>query len=101
MAPHPGLYVKKNLINKIGFFNNTYKVSFDYDFIIRLLKYKKIKAFYLPIVSVKMLTGGNSNKIKNIICKMKEDFKIIKRHKIGGYKTLFLKNISKLNQFFR
>ena len=100
MMPHPGLYVKKNLINKIGFFNNTYKVSFDYDFIIRLLKYKGIKAFYLPIVSVKMLTGGNSNKIQNIIRKMKEDLKIIKRHKIGGLRTLFLKNFSKLSQFF-
>ena len=100
MMPHPGLYVKKNLINKIGFFNNTYKVSFDYDLIIRLLKYKRIKAFYLPIVSVKMLTGGNSNKIQNIIRKMKEDLKIIKRHKIGGFRTLFLKNFSKLNQFF-
>ena len=100
MMPHPGLYVKKNLINKIGFFNNTYKVSFDYDFIIRLLKYKRIKAFYLPIVSVKMLTGGNSNKIQNIIRKMKEDLTIIKRHKIGGFRTLFLKNFSKLNQFF-
>tara|TARA_Y100000816_G_scaffold180695_1_gene130743 strand:+ start:10722 stop:11480 length:759 start_codon:yes stop_codon:yes gene_type:complete len=100
MMPHPGLYVKKNLINKIGFFNDTYKVSFDYDFIIRLLKYKKIKAFYLPIVSVKMLTGGNSNKIQNIIRKMKEDLKIIKKHKIGGFRTLFLKNFSKLNQFF-
>ena len=100
MMPHPGLYVKKNLINKIGFFNDTYKVSFDYDFIIRLLKYKKIKAFYLPIVSVKMLTGGNSNKIQNIIRKMKEDLEIIKKHKIGGFRTLFLKNFSKLNQFF-
>jgi len=29
-----------------------------------------------------------------------EDFKIIKKYKLGGYQTLFLKNISKLNQFF-
>ena len=47
-----------------------------------------------------MLIGGNSNKIKNIIHKMIEDFKIIKKYKLGGYQTLFLKNVSKLNQFF-
>jgi glycosyltransferase len=101
MTPHPGLYVKKNLVNKIGFFNNNYKISFDYDFIVRLLKNKKIKAFYLPIISVKMLIGGNSNKINNIIRKMREDLTIIKKHKIGGYFTLFFKNLSKLNQFFK
>jgi glycosyltransferase len=101
MMPHPGLYLKKNLINKVGFFDNNYKVSFDYDFIVRLLKNKKIKAFYLPIVSVKMLIGGNSNKIKNIVLKMREDLRIIKKHKIGGYITLFFKNLSKLNQFFK
>ena len=47
-----------------------------------------------------MLIGGNSNKIKNIIFKMKEDLKIIKKYKLGGYQTLFLKNILKFNQFF-
>ena len=100
MMPHPGLYIKKKLIKKIGFFNNNFKVSFDYDYIIRLLKNKNVSSNYLPIVSVKMLIGGNSNKIKNIIHKMIEDFKIIKKYKLGGYQTLFLKNVSKLNQFF-
>ena len=89
MMPHPGLYVKKNLLKKIGFFNNNFKISFDYDFIIRLLKNKDVNSYYLPIVSVKMLIGGNSNKIKNIIFKMKEDLKIIKKYKLGGYQTLF------------
>jgi glycosyltransferase len=48
-----------------------------------------------------MLIGGNSNKIENIILKMMEDLRIIKKHKIGGYITLLLKNLSKLNQFFK
>lgn len=100
MMPHPGLYVRKKFIKKVGFFNDNFKISFDYDFIIRLLKNKDVNSYYLPIVSVKMLIGGNSNKIKNIIFKMKEDLKIIKKYKLGGYQTLILKNILKFNQFF-
>lgn len=100
MIPHPSLYVKKKFIKKIGFFNNKFKISFDYDFIIRLLKHRNVNSYYLPIVSIKMLIGGNSNKIKNIFLKMREDLKIIKKYKLGGYQTLFLKNILKLNQFF-
>ena len=98
--PHPGLYIKKKLVKKIGFFNNNFKISFDYDYIIRLLKNKNVKSNYLPVVSVKMLIGGNSNKVKNIIRKMREDLKIIKKYKLGGFQTLFLKNVIKLNQFF-
>ena len=100
MMPHPGLYIKKKLVKKIGFFNNNFKISFDYDYIIRLLKNKNVKSNYLPVVSVKMLIGGNSNKVKNIIRKMREDLKIIKKYKLGGFQTLFLKNVIKLNQFF-
>jgi hypothetical protein len=45
-----------------------------------------------------MSTGGNSNKLKNIINKMVEDYKIIKENKIGNLLTLIFKNIRKLPQ---
>ena len=49
---------------------------------------------------VKMRIGGKSNRsIINIINKSIEDFKIIKKNKIGGFVTLFNKNYSKLSQF--
>ncbi len=48
-----------------------------------------------------MRIGGKSNKgIKNIATKLYEDYQAIKRNKIDGILTLFLKNIRKLNQFF-
>jgi len=100
MPPHPGFFVSKKFLRKIGYFNNSYKVSFDYDLILRILKSKDLKAYYLPIKSVKMLIGGNSNKISNIITKMKEDIKIINNNNVGGILTLLLKNISKISQFF-
>ena len=79
--PHYRSLCKKNLLKRYGFFNNNFKnFLFDYDFIIRLYKNKDIRSYYLPIISVKIFFGGNSNKIKNIIFKMKEEKKIIKKN---------------------
>ena len=48
-----------------------------------------------------MRAGGKSNKsIKNLIIKMTEDLTITKANKMNPIKTIFLKNISKISQFF-
>ena len=101
MPPHPTTYFKKKFLYQISNYNTKYKVSFDYDFLMRALKHQEIRAFYIPKVIVKMKIGGNSNKsIKNILLKIFEDLKIIKKNNIGGSFTLLLKNIIKIKQFF-
>lgn len=101
MPPHPTVYFKKDLIGKTGFFNTSYNISADYDWIVRSLSLPEIKVAYLPKVLVKMRTGGKSNRsLKNIIQKSREDYKIIRHNKIGGIFTLLLKNIGKVGQFF-
>ena len=72
----------------------------NFDEFINHLKNKNINAKYLNSKTVKMLAGGNSNKLKNILKKMSEDLEIIKNNEIGNFKTLILKNTSKLSQFF-
>ena len=101
MPPHPTVFIKKDVFNKIGKYKTNYKISSDYDFLIRVLTRKSIKKIYIPKILINMRIGGKSNKsIKNLINKSIEDFKIIKRNKIGGLFTLFNKNYSKLSQFF-
>ena len=100
MPPHPTVFLKKNIFNKIGKYKTAYKISSDYDFLIRVLIKKNIKKFYIPKILVNMRVGGMSNNsIKNLIKKSVEDFKIIKRNKIGGIFTLISKNYSKISQF--
>ncbi len=100
MPPHPSFFVKKEIYNKYGLFNTDLKIAADYDLMIRFLGKHKISTHYLPKVIVKMRWGGKSNKnIKNIIAKSKEDYKAIKTNKIGGLRTLFLKNFNKIKQF--
>ena len=101
MPPHPTFYAKKELYNKFGVFNTDYRISADYELILRLLS-NKISVKYVSEVFVKMRLGGISNKnLKNIIQKSKEDLRAIKKNKIGGFYTLFMKNYSKIHQFLK
>lgn len=100
MPPHPSTYFLRKFIYKVGKFNTNYKISSDYDFLIRALRNKKISAIYIPKTLVKMNLGGSSNKsIRNILVKMIEDYKIIRKNKLGGFTTLILKNLQKIKQF--
>jgi glycosyltransferase involved in cell wall biosynthesis len=101
MPPHPTLFLKKEVYEKYGLFNLNYKISADYDFMLRILKAGNLRVQYLPKVVTSMQLGGASNKnLKNILMKMKEDLKILKNNNIGSLLSLFLKNIRKIRQFF-
>ncbi len=101
MAPHTSLFIKREHLKKIGKYNENYSISSDYDYIIRIFKNRHSKICYIPKVFVKMKLGGISNKsLKNLIIKSLEDLIIIKKNKIGGLLTVFLKIFSKIKQFF-
>ncbi len=102
MPPHPTFFIKKEIYDKYGIFDTEFKIAADYDIILRFLGKHKISTAYLPEVITKMRIGGENNKnIKNIILKMKEDIKALKKNNIGGFHTLVMKNITKIPQLFR
>lgn len=101
MPAHPTLFLKKEVYEKHGLFDLSYKISADYDFMLRIFKDTELKFGYLPKVITKMRVGGASNRsLKNIIEKSKEDYRTIKINNIGNFLTLIRKNTSKLKQFF-
>ena len=101
MPPHPTLYLRREIFDQIGSFNTEYKISADYDFMLRLFNSLTGKITYIPKTFVKMRVGGASNKsIINIIIKSYEDLIIIKANKIGGVGVLLCKNLRKINQFW-
>lgn len=102
MPAHPTVFLRKEVYEKHGLFNLNYKIAADYDFIIRIFKDETLKFKYLPKVFTNMRIGGASNhSLKNIMQKSREDYKVIKTHKIGGLYTLFMKNYSKIEQFLK
>ena len=101
MPAHPTLILKREVYEKHGLFDLSYKISADYDFMLRVFKDSELKFGYLPKVITKMRVGGASNRsLKNIIKKSKEDYRAIKSNNIGDFLTLIRKNTSKLKQFF-
>ena len=101
MPPHTSIFFKKDLLKEIGYYNENFKISSDYDFIIRLLNKEEIKLFFLDKFTVKMRSGGISNKnLQNILIKMHEDFKIIAKFNPKPITTILFKNLSKIKQFF-
>lgn len=100
MPPHPTFFVKKEILDKYGYFDTRLKISADYEMMLRLLEKYNITTYYIPRVLVKMRCGGKSNNIKNIRKKAKEDFISWRLNdmKINPL-IIFYKPFNKLNQF--
>jgi len=101
MPPHPAFFVKKNIYDKLGGFDTSLKIAADYEMILRLLAKEKITTAYLTEVTLKMRSGGTSNKnLSSIIQKSIEDYHALKKNFFPHpFLVLFLKNIRKLGQF--
>ena len=101
MPPHPTVFVRRNIFDRFGNYDLQYRISSDYEWMLRVLSNDTVKVGYLPKVLVHMRTGGLSNhSLKNILIKSKEDLHIIRHYNLGGISTLLMKNIRKINQFW-
>ncbi|WP_181646889.1 glycosyltransferase family 2 protein [Helicobacter sp. 16-1353] len=64
---HPTFYVKKEIFEKFGGFNPSYKIAGDYELMLRFLAKNKINNMYIDENFIKMQLGGISNQnLKNI-----------------------------------
>lgn len=100
MPPHPTLFLRREVYEELGLFNLEYKISADYDFVIRLFSSHADKIEYLPEVLVHMRTGGISNSgIRNLLLKSQEDLDVARGAGFNARITVFCKVISKLRQF--
>lgn len=100
MPPHPTLYLRREVFARAGLYDTSYRISGDYDGMLRFLTKGQVRLAYLPHVMVRMRMGGVSNRsFAHMIRKSREDYRAIRRHQVGGIGTLVAKNLSKLPQF--
>lgn len=100
MPPHPTLYLRRSVFDRIGIYDDSYGIAADYDFILRYFGQTTAVPAYIPHVLVKMRVGGVSNQnLARVWEKMTEDYRALKHNGVGGLGTLAAKNISKLPQF--
>lgn len=100
MPPHPTLYLRRQVVERWGAFDDQYRIAADYDAVLRYFGRGGIRPAYVPRVLVKMRVGGESNRsVARILLKSKEDYAALRRNKVGGLATLVWKNVGKLGQF--
>lgn len=101
VPPHPSLFLKSNIFERVSLFNLDFKLAADYEFMFRLLKLNSFKTQYVNQTFVKMRLGGTTNKsLSNILKQNKE---IFKAWRINGKTPPFyffpLKFLKRLTQF--
>lgn len=98
--PHPGFYISKPGLEKVGYFNSSYKISGDFDWLLRAIVKERLSIKYTDLIVVNMLDGGvsssglNSKKIMN-----RENLRVLKAH--GIYSNMVLIYMKYLLKIFQ
>jgi glycosyltransferase len=96
---HTTIYVKTEVFQKFGLYDESYSIASDYEISLRWFKEPMIKKYFLNHWVVKMRLGGKSTTAKLQKKKSTEDLKIIKNYKLLGELTLFFKILRKVPQY--
>jgi glycosyltransferase len=100
MPPHPALFLRRDVIDRLGGYDTSLRIAGDYDAILRYFSSDGFQASYVPKVLVRMRLGGESNgSFGRVLRKSKEDYRAIRRNGVGGLHTLAFKNLRKVGQF--
>ena len=100
MPPHTTFYARRDIYQRFGNFDTTFRIAADYDCMLRFLK-AGIRVMYIPHLQVRMRVGGISNRsFASIVVKLIEDFRALRKNDIGAAVALICKNARKVPQFF-
>ena len=98
---HPSMYVRKEIYQRIGTYNTSYKIASDFDFMVRCnlnnVRYKYIDKYF-----VYMRYGGKSNGFVGYLENYKECFEILRQNKVSFPLTkTTLRSIHTIKQIIR
>ena len=101
MPAHPTFYCKKEVYDRLGGYNDSFKIAGDFELCLRFLEINQVPSFYLNKKLVKMLVGGISNSgLSSKLTILKEELRAFKINERSINPILFLLHkIKKLKQF--
>ena len=83
MPGHPTLYLKREVYETYGFYKEDYRIAADYEFIVRILKDKKVTLSYIPEVLVNMFYGGTSTGgLSNYVDSFRESLRALRENEV-------------------
>ena len=103
MPPHPTFFVRREVYDRLGNFDTRYRITSDFDLMLRFLYIAKISWTYLPKVMVTMRTGGLTNRgLKSKIKLNREIMASMRQNGLpSGVFRVYSKYFTKLFQLFR
>ena len=82
---HPTMFLKREIYEKYGLYNLKYRISSDYEFMIRFLKNKENRLVYLPETIIRMFYGGTSNSsMGSYLTSLREGHMALKENGVKG-----------------
>lgn len=82
---HPTMFLKREVYEKYGLYNLRYRISSDYEFMIRFLKDKENRLVYLPETIIRMFYGGTSNSsMGSYLTSLREGHMALKENGVRG-----------------
>jgi glycosyltransferase involved in cell wall biosynthesis len=101
MPAHPTFYMRRELIEQYGGYENHFFTAADYEFMARYLFLHKVSSQYIDSMLVKMRSGGISNiTLKSRFRANRRDFLAMKKNHIPfSFAVSILKPLIKIPQF--
>lgn len=93
MPAHPALFLRREVVKRVGHFNTNYKIAGDFDFIARVFYGQNLRYRHLPDVLVNMQTGGVST--SGIRSKILLNQEVLRSCRENGIPTNLFKILSK------
>ena len=103
MPAHPSFYCRREVYQKYGLFDTSFKVAADFEQLLRLIYIEQIKTQYIKKDFVTMRTGGASTDgIGSRVTIMKEHLRAFKKNGIrNNVFRLSLRYIDKLTEYLK
>ena len=96
---HTTVFITKNWLQQCGYYDESYKISADSDWLVRSLYDSNPIVCYFNHYIVKMRMGGLSTDRQRTCNKWTEDLRLYREHGINPYLALTGKILSKIPQF--
>lgn len=83
MPGHPTLFLKREIYERYGTYDISYRCAADYEFMVRFLKDENNRLAYVPEVLIAMFYGGTSNAgLRNYLVSFREGYMALRKNGI-------------------
>jgi glycosyltransferase involved in cell wall biosynthesis len=102
MPAHPTFYCKRSVYEKLGLYDDSFKIAGDFELMLRFLEKHNIRSKYIPRTLVNMKVGGASNNgLKTKLDILKEEFRAFNQNDININELSYIFNKAKKIKEFK